>query len=168
MLKPVLVERPVPGSGEAAGPRTRSVTVNLAESPLSWLASRGLLTNRQLLAGETLRRDHERSGLPARVTAQWDAPPIGRGRRSVRDPSAGTIAQLDARKRFLSALDHVGPGLSDIAWRVVCEGEAMLVAERGLGWPARSGRIILTLALDRIADYYRLPAEAKDACGRER
>jgi hypothetical protein len=54
-------------------------------------------------------------------------------------------------------MSTAGNGLSDILWRVVCACEAMPNAEHALGWPARSGRIILTLALDRIADYYRVP-----------
>jgi hypothetical protein len=29
------------------------------------------------------------------------------------------------------------------------------IAESPLGWPARASRVVLTLALDRIADYYR-------------
>ena len=29
-------------------------------------------------------------------------------------------------------------------------------AEQALGWPARSGRLVLALALDRLADHYRL------------
>ena len=40
--------------------RSRSVTVNMAESPLGWLFSRGLVTQRQYDAGERLRADWER------------------------------------------------------------------------------------------------------------
>jgi hypothetical protein len=29
-------------------------------------------------------------------------------------------------------------------------------AETALGWPARSGKLVLAMALDRIADYYRI------------
>jgi Domain of unknown function (DUF6456) len=39
---------------------------------------------------------------------------------------------------------------------VVCAGEAIPAAEQALGWPSRAGRLVLTLALDRVADYYRL------------
>ena len=42
------------------------------------------------------------------------------------------------------------------AWRIVCAGEGMRDAETALGWPARAGRLVLTLALDRLALYYRM------------
>jgi hypothetical protein len=29
-------------------------------------------------------------------------------------------------------------------------------AETALGWPARAGKLVLSLALDRIAAYYRI------------
>ena len=39
-----------------AGPQAmRHVTVNVAESPIAWLAARGHLTTAQLVAGERLR-----------------------------------------------------------------------------------------------------------------
>jgi hypothetical protein len=30
------------------------------------------------------------------------------------------------------------------------------IAESPLGWPARAGKLVLTLALDRVADFYRV------------
>ena len=65
-------------------------------------------------------------------------------------------AQLDARRRFEAAVAEAGPGLADILWRVVCAGEGMRDADTALGWPARAGKLVLSLALDRIADYYRI------------
>jgi hypothetical protein len=32
----------------------------------------------------------------------------------------------------------------------------MREAETALGWPARAGKLVLTLALDRVADYYQI------------
>jgi len=63
---------------------------------------------------------------------------------------------LKAKQRFEAAIAAAGGGLSDILWRVVCAGEGMRDAETALGWPARAGKLVLTLALDRIADYYRI------------
>ena len=140
--------------GDAARARGgRSVTVNLGESPLAWLASRGHVDARQFEAGERLRADYERAQLAPRVTMRW-APRT--------DGSTGgdpTTAQLAARRRFDAAIAAAGPGLADVLWRVVCAGEALGVAERALGWPTRAAKLVLGLALDRIADPYRLPPE---------
>jgi hypothetical protein len=32
----------------------------------------------------------------------------------------------------------------------------MRQAETALGWPARAGKLVLTIALDRVAAYYRV------------
>lgn len=160
----MLTERALdpPGrDGQKASPKrgrpARSVTVNLAESPLGWLFSRGHLTRRQFDAGERLRFDYERGLLAQRVTMAWDAAPVARGRggSAMRPDLSGS--QLDAKARFLGAIDRAGPGLCDILWRIVCAGEGMRDAETALGWPARAGKLVLTLALDRIADHYRIP-----------
>jgi uncharacterized protein DUF6456 len=134
----------------------RSVTVNMAESPLGWLFARGLVSQRQYDAGERLRADWERSQLAPRVTMAWDSAPIARGRGGSAPQPDLNGAQIDARCRFHAAVDAAGPGLSDILWRVVCAGEGMREAETALGWPARAGKLVLTLALDRIADHYRV------------
>ena len=134
----------------------RSVTVNAAESPLGWLLSRGLVTKRQFDAGERLRSDWERAQLAPRVTMSWDAAPVSRGRGGSSSEPDLTGAQIDAKRRFDDAIAAAGPGLADILWRVVCAGDGMRQAETALGWPARAGKVVLTLALDRVAAYYRI------------
>ena len=157
----LLTERRVEGGIAAEAPidsvrPARSVTVNAAESPLGWLFARGLVSERQYDAGERLRADWERAQLAPRVTMTWDAAPVARGRGgSASAPDLGAT-QLDARRRFDAAIESAGPGLSEILWRVVCAGEGMREAEGALGWPARAGKLVLTIALDRIADYYRI------------
>ncbi len=157
----LLGERAVPRDGEErAGKddgrarRVRSVTVNLAESPLGWLRARGLVDERQHAAGERLRDDWTVAGLGPRVTMRWDAAPRSRGARGAGGAPDPTLAGIAARRRMEGALDAAGPGLRDILWRLVCAGEGMAEAERALGWPARAGRLVLTLALDRVADFY--------------
>jgi hypothetical protein len=137
-----------------AGPRVmRHVTVNVAESPISWLAARGLLTDAQLRAGERLRADYERAGLSARVTMRWDAAAPAKSRGGARAADA-SLARIDAHRRFHAALEAAGPGLADICWRVICAGEGIGGAEKALGWPARSGKLVLGMALDRLARFY--------------
>lgn len=156
-MKPLIVERALPQDGESAASRkVRSVRINLAESPLGWLRARGLVSDRQFAAGEALRCDYERAAFPQRIVMRWDASPPGKTRRGGQQPGAATLAQIDARDRFHKAIAAAGPGLGDILWRVVCAGESVPVAEQALGWPTRAGRLVLTLALDRVANYYRI------------
>ena len=146
-----LVQCELDGGGARRG---RSVTVNIAESPLGWLRARGLVSARQFEAGERLRGDYERASPGPSVTMRWGGAGVDGGGRDSLDP---TTAQIAAKARFHAAVDAAGPGLADIAWRVVCAGEALPAAEKALQWPARAGRVVLTLALDRVADHYRLP-----------
>ncbi len=156
-----LVDRPHPDDlldpAKLGRPGTiRRVTVNLRENAIDWLHARGHLTDRQLAAGNRLRADFERGQLGAQTTMRWDNAGSGGGRRAA--PAAPDLSAnaIDAKQRFQGALDAAGPGLSDILWRIACEGQAMAEAEKGLGWPTRSGRLVLTLALDRVAGFYGL------------
>lgn len=155
--KRLLAERPIGEEGAKGRRPTRSVTVNLAESPLGWLFARGHVTRRQFEGGERLRSDWERAQLPPRVTMAWDAAPVARGRSGASPAVDLQGSQLDARRRFDLAVAEAGPGLQDILWRVVCAGEGMRDAETALGWPARAGKLVLSLALDRVATFYRIP-----------
>lgn len=147
----------IPDRGARGARRgARTMTLNRAESPLGWLYARSLVTARQFEAGERLRGDYERAALGPRVTMCWDAAPTAKGRRGAPDAPDATEAQIASKRRFNAAIAALGPGLSDIAWRVICAGEALPGAERALGWPSRSGRLVLTLALDRLADGYGL------------
>ena len=145
------------GPRRRAGPvpkRGRSATVNLRESPLSWLHARGHLTERQFAAGDRLREDWEKAQMAPSVTMRWD--PV-RIKGTANDQGLTTSErQLSARARFDGAIEAAGPGLADVLWRVVCGGENLPAAERALEWPARSGKLVLKLALDRVAAFYRI------------
>lgn len=154
-MKQVLVERELtsegPGRGGAAKGR-RSVTVNLAESPLTWLHARGHLSDAELAAGERLRLDWETAQMAPSVTMRWDPVRIRGGAGGL----SPTERQMAARARFDGAIAEAGSGLSDILWRVVCAGETLPDAERALCWPARSGKLVLRFALARVAEFYRI------------
>jgi hypothetical protein len=150
------VEGPARVEGRTGGGRAkRTVTVNLAESPLTWLHARGHLGDRQFDAGERLRADWERAQLAPSITMRWDPVQV-RGSGTDQGLTAGE-RQLAARARFDGAVAAAGPGLADILWRVVCAGESLPVAEKALAWPVRSGKLVLRRALDRVADFYKLP-----------
>lgn len=156
-MKPEYETRALTSEGPVQGGkvrrRGRSVTVNVSESPLSWLHAHGHLDDRLFAAGEQLRGDYERAQLSANVTMSWDLVRIKGGAGQGLNPSERQIA---AKQRFDGALTAAGRGLQDILWRVVCAGEAVSSAEKALEWPARSGKLVLKLALDRIADFYRI------------
>ena len=159
----ILIERPLPQDGKEREDgknrkrMARSVRVNLAESPLGWLHSRGHLTDRQFDAGEKLRMDWERANLAPSVTMRWHAVPLASDSRHASTELNQTEAQIVANHRFNQAIEFIGKDLSDISWRVICGGEGVPAAEKSLGWPARSGKLVLKIALDRLGNFYRLP-----------
>lgn len=152
-----LVERELTSEGPrrcvGARGKKRTVTVNLAESPLSWLHARGHLDDRLFDAGERLRADYERAQLAPSVTMRCDPVRVKTTGDTGLTPGERQIA---AKARFDGALAAAGKGLQDVLWRVVCAGETLPDAERALAWPARSGKLVLRLALDRVADFYRI------------
>jgi hypothetical protein len=151
-----LVERELTPEGprrrQGRAPKRRSVTVNLAESPLGWLRAHGHLDERLFDAGERLRSDYERAQLAPGVTMRWEPVRI----RGTAGELAPTERQIAARQRFDGAIRAAGKGLEDILWRVVCACETLSAAEKALEWPARSGKLVLRIALDRVADFYRI------------
>lgn len=161
-VKPWLVNRELTSEGPmrrksvrgCATPGRHSVTVNIAESPLAWLHARGHLSARLFEAGERLRADYERAGIAPSITMRWEPVRVRGG------PDAGlspTERQVAAKARFDGAMAAAGKGLSDVLWRVACACESLPDAERALEWPARSGKLVLKLALERVADFHRLP-----------
>ena len=156
-MKQQLVERELtmegPRRGGSARGKRRTVTVNLGESPLSWLHARGHLSDRLHDAGERLRGDYDRAQLAPSVTMRWDPVRIKGGPDAGLSPSERQIA---AKARFDGAMAAAGSGLADVLWRVACAGEGLPDAEKALDWPARSGKLVLKLALERVADFYRI------------
>jgi len=128
------------------------VRVNAGESPLARLRFRDLIDAIQFAAGEKLRRDFTLGQLTPRMGVDLTAPVMtgGGGGEQI-----GDIA-LAARQRFNRALASVGPGLSDLLFDVCCHLTALESAEARRGWSKRSGRVVLKLALDRLAAHYGL------------
>ncbi|MGD9766945.1 MAG: DUF6456 domain-containing protein [Pseudolabrys sp.] len=139
----------------------RTVTINEAESALGWLArrkgrdGRPLIEPVQLLAGERLRADFTRAHLMPRMGADWSMQV--RGTR--RDGHITDVA-IAARQRVENALEVVGPEFSGLLLDICCFLKMLADVERERGWPARSGKVILQLGLDRLARHYGYQGEA--------
>jgi len=59
-----------------------------------------------------------------------------------------------AVNRARSALADLGPGLGGVALRCCCRLEGLEAVEQTMGWSARSGKIVLCIALQRLARHY--------------
>lgn len=147
-----------------------SVATNAAESPLAWLATRKgrdgapFLNDAQRSAGERLARDFARGHHADRVTQSWDASCVRGSAR--RDGLSASEGALQSRKRVEAALAVVGSGLAEVLVAVCCEEIGLEAAEKRLGWPQRSGKVVLKLALDRLAAHYGIAQVAVGAGAR--
>ncbi|MBV9571487.1 MAG: DNA replication protein [Alphaproteobacteria bacterium] len=130
------------------------VVVNQAESPLAWLHARGALDSVQFEAGERLRRDYTLAQLEPRLCTDLSAPVVLGGNGPKTMFISDTV--LAAKQRLAKALGAVGPGLSDVLFDVCCALKGLETAEKEKSWPRRSGKVVLALALDRLADHYGL------------
>ena len=140
----------------------RNLRSNMAESPLSGLARRKdkdgqpFLPRDLVAAGERLREDFELAQMGPRVAQNWDRFLTGRDKGAFdtgRNDGPGGGAQA-ARDRVATALTDLGPGLGDVALRCCCFLEGMENLERRMGWSARSGKIVLRIALQRLKLHY--------------
>ncbi|BBF94082.1 DUF6456 domain-containing protein [Blastochloris tepida] len=137
------------------------------ESPLAWLARRRdkagqpLIAPHQFVAGERLRADFTRAQMTPRVTASWDAS-VGASRRGEsRDPALFAEAVVAAKARLERALEAAGPEVAGLLLDVCCFLKGLETVERERGWPARTAKVVLGLALDRLARHYGLSGEAR-------
>ena len=145
-----------------------NVTVDDGESPLAWLArrrgrdGRAMIEPHQLQAGERLRADFTRANLMPRTTSNW-ASPIASDRRGAGGDRAGSFTEtmVAARQRVHQALDAVGPEFAGLLLDVCCFLKGLEDIERERAWPARSAKVVLQLALDRLARHYGYAAQAR-------
>jgi len=147
--------------------REQWVELDLAESPLSWLAQRRgkdgatLIDAAQFMAGERLRLDFTRAGLTPRVTTRWEESSGGAGL------SAGGAMFSDmvmaAKGRLDRALRAVGPELSGVLLDICCFLKGLEQVEQDRAWPPRTAKVVLGLALHRLAAHYGLSCSATGA-----
>ena len=152
------------GQAEVGGVQA-DVLVDLNESPLAWLARRrgrdgkAFIDATQLLAGEKLRADFTRAQMTPRMSADWSGMP----RSGQRGGAGGSVSEaaLIAKQRLSGAMEAVGPEFSGLLMDVCCFLKGMEQVEQERGWPARTGKVVLALGLDRLARHYGVSAQAQ-------
>lgn len=143
----------------------RKVCYNLADSPLTALARRKDKSGAPFLlpglvrVGERLREDFELAQMGEGIEMDWGGYLLGLTSAEQlmpevlngKIPSFGPMA---ARARLVAALEDLGPGLRDVALRTCCLLEGLETCEAQLGWSARSGKVVLRIALQRLQRHY--------------
>ena len=143
----------------------KDVLINVSESPLAWLAARRgskgapLIDASALAAGERLRAEVERAQMLPRITANWSAS-ISSSRRGSGELDFSE-SSLAAQQRVKNALRAVGPDFADLLLDVCVFLKGLEQIERERGWPARSAKLVLKMALARLAVHYGYSTEAK-------
>jgi hypothetical protein len=140
------------------------VRIDTEESPLDWLRRRkdrngaSMIDEASYQAGERLRTDIMLAGLLPGVTARWDGMPKTGGPAS---PGEATDRMVAARQRLRHAFDAIGGDFSDLLLDLCGFLKGLEQIERERQWPARSAKIVVRLALARLAEHYGIESTAR-------
>lgn len=150
---------------------SRRMRYGYVESPITVLARRRdksgapFLDPRQVQAAERLREDFAMAQLDS---IDWACAQELLKALETRRVPGGNIAPPGtkaARKRVLEVFRDLGPGLGDVTLRCCCRLEGVESVENALGWSARSGKIVLRIALQRMARLYQRLSEVEQLIG---
>ncbi|MBM1218811.1 helix-turn-helix domain-containing protein [Ponticoccus sp. SC2-23] len=144
----------------ASDPLLHHMRNSLTESPLVGLsrrrdrAGKPFLSRAHVAAGERLREDFELSALLPGGAIDWLAFLEGGDAERPDRPAEASPVTLQAQDRVAAALRSLGCGLGEVALRVCCHLEGMETLEKRMDWSARSGKIVLRIALTQLMRHY--------------
>ncbi len=141
--------RPAP----VAGRNSASLEDPLAR--LSRLTANGArwVSADEIASAERLRAAARRSEASAPLVADWRGAPKS---QAPRQPGlAGAERAVMARGQARAALQAVGPELAPILEAACVREHGLEAIEAAWGWPRRSAKVVLKLALARLETFYR-------------
>ncbi len=151
------------------GETPKRIRYGVTETPLILLARRRdrdgskFLSEDLVRAGERLREDFELAGFSTCSTQNWDG--FLKISKFQDNTESYHVAGREARRRVIKALRDLGPGLGDVVLCCCCYLEGLERAEKRMGWSARSGKIVLRIALQRLRRHYDELGEAGGLMG---
>ncbi|MCK0148622.1 DUF6456 domain-containing protein [Marivita sp. S6314] len=113
-------------------------------------------------AGDRLHEDYAVAEFQQADLLGWDSPEA-LDRHYAKARQDHNIRRGEAIERTLDAIKDLGPGLSDVVLRCCCLREGLEATEKRLGWSARSGKVVLRIALQRLSLFYAKNRAAKAA-----
>jgi hypothetical protein len=149
------------------------VMLDERESPLLWLHRRPgkdgkpQISAAEFAAGERFRADLTLAQMLPRVTVNWDAGLAAGTHAPSHGPAAASDSSLAARQRVRLACKRLGPELSSLAIDVCGFLKGLDRVERERGWPVRSAKVVLRLALSALAEHYGLAGGESARRGRD-
>lgn len=138
-----------------APPQGRRARYGAPETPLMHLARRKdhdgtpFLNDAHVKAGNRFREDFELARMDDAAPEDWRCYLTGT-QGCTNDPSPAAQAHM----RTATAIAALGPGLGDVVICCCCELDGLEKAEKTLGWAARSGKVVLRIALTHLARHY--------------
>lgn len=140
------------------GKKNEKLTKNVGGSVIDWLMSRKTgpfcLSDAEKQAAKRFQAEYEQAHLMGRVTMNWDARLDGLKKRRTNASENLPQSVFDTRQRVHEALTYVGPVLSDMLVEACCANYSVQENETRFSLPARSGKVMLKLALARLAVFY--------------
>lgn len=117
---------------------------------------RPLLSPPAAEAAERLASDFIKGQMLPRVTANWEKAMLGQRPQGMA-PGFGIDVRdqiAEAQMRVRRALDDAGGDLAGVLIDICCFDRGLEDLEGTRGWPRGSGRVILGIALERLARHY--------------
>ena len=151
---------------ETAAPEVARVAlVSLDESPLARLAAARegeapFLLAHQVAAGERVRLLVERARLSPRLTMSYEATRTAGGGGAT-GPADISDSAVDARRKLDDVARLLPPDCRGVVFDVCGLLKGLQLVETERGWPRRSAKMVLRIALEQLATHWGLSAEAR-------